>query len=62
MNTKHLGKQLAEHLEDQGKSKKRVAKLLGICYNTLMARIKDGNFREYQVEKLKEKGYISSKD
>ena len=54
----HYGNELQKEIEDKGFSKKKIAETLGISYNTLMARINDGNFTREQLKKLVEKRYL----
>lgn len=59
---RHLGRELQIEIEDGGRSKKKIATLLCISYNTLIARIEDGKFKTYQIEKLVQKGYLKNID
>lgn len=55
----NIGKELAFEIKDKGYSKKAIAKLLCITYNTLMERLKDGEFTHSQYRKLVENRYLS---
>lgn len=58
MKIEHYGKLLKAEITDKGYSKKKIASVLAISYNTLIQRLKDGEFSQSQLKKLVEKRYI----
>ena len=55
---KNLGKELAKVMLKIGTSKMFISKLLGISRPTLDTRLKDGEFSEKQIVKLRVMGFL----
>lgn len=56
--TKNYGQILANEIKDKGYSKKAICDFLEIAYNTLEARLIDGEFTIHQVEALIKNRYL----
>ena len=54
----NYGSILSDEIKDKVYSKKRIASVLCISYNTLISRLEDGAFTNSQLRKLKEKRFI----
>lgn len=59
MKAEHYGIKLAAEIKAKGYSKAKIAESLNISYNTLMARIRIGNFSHAEVLLLIDNRYIT---
>lgn len=54
----NYGEVLKKEIADKGYSKKRIAKILSMSYNTLMLRLSDGKFSQSDLKKLHTNRYL----